>query len=247
MTAGMTNDEWPMTKEFPKPNDERLGGPRASSDAPGATWHRAAPRLLGHSSFSGHWSLVIGHPSASAFTLIELILVMAILIITITLAAPTLGHFFSGRALDSEARRLLSLIHEGQSRAVSEGMPMELWVDGQQREYVLEAETSSKSGGRDVDSKRVELSLDRDVQIEASTQNIAKPAPTRTSMTPVSTASVVPVVLRRPGLPTIRFLPDGTFADTSPQSLRLSDRDGASLWVALSKNRMNYEIRSQPD
>jgi len=181
------------------------------------------------------------------FTLIELILVMAILTIAVSLSAPTLGHFFSGRALDSEARRLLSLIRAGQGRAVSEGLPMELWFDAQQQRYVLEAETSSKNGGSDIDGKRIELSLDRDVKIEVSNQHLAKPTPVRSSMTAVSVASVPQVTLRQPALPTIRFLPDGSIGENSPQSLHLVDRDGSSLWVTLARNRMNYEIRSQPN
>jgi prepilin-type N-terminal cleavage/methylation domain-containing protein len=182
-----------------------------------------------------------------AFTLIEMILVMAILTVAVSITAPSLGHFFSGRALDSEARRLLSLIRAGQSRAVSEGLPMELWFDADARTYVLEAETSSKTGGADTDARKVELSLDRDVKIEVPNKTIARPAAASGSMMPVSTASVPPVNLKKPGLPTIRFLPDGTFGDTSPQSLQLIDRDGASLWVTLSRNRMNYEIRTQLD
>src|SRR5438046_9262722 len=78
--------------------------------------------------------------NSSAFTLIELILVMAILTVAVSITAPTLGRFFSGRALDSEARRLLALTHNGQSRAVSEGFPIELWVDARERTYGLEAE-----------------------------------------------------------------------------------------------------------
>ncbi len=57
---------------------------------------------------------------ARAFTLIELILVMALLLIVIGVALPSLKRFFHGRNLDSEARRFLSLTRYGQSRAVSE-------------------------------------------------------------------------------------------------------------------------------
>src|SRR5215467_5625288 len=80
--------------------------------------------------------------SSSAFTLIELILVMTVLTIAASITAPALANFFRGRSLDSEARRMLSLIRQGQSRAVSEGVPMELWIDAQQGAYGLEAEPS---------------------------------------------------------------------------------------------------------
>ena len=59
----------------------------------------------------------------------ELILVLALLVIITSMAAPAMSNFIRGRALDSEARRLVALMHAGQSRAVSEGLPMVLWVD----------------------------------------------------------------------------------------------------------------------
>ena len=55
---------------------------------------------------------------SAGFTLIELILVMAMLLIVLSLTAPSLAVFFRGRALDSEARRFMTLTHYGQSRAV---------------------------------------------------------------------------------------------------------------------------------
>src|ERR1039458_8859603 len=72
---------------------------------------------------------------AAAFTLIELILVMAILIMAVSLS-----HFFRGRTLNSEARQLLALTRNGQSRAVSEGLPMDLWLDVEQGTFGLGAE-----------------------------------------------------------------------------------------------------------
>src|SRR3954463_14446446 len=77
-----------------------------------------------------------------AFTLIELILVMAILTIAVSITAPALANFFHGRVLDSEARRVLALTRQGQSRAISEGLPMDLWVDAAQAQYGLEADSS---------------------------------------------------------------------------------------------------------
>src|SRR5919112_30043 len=75
-----------------------------------------------------------------AFTLIELILVMAMLVIAIAVTFPSLQAFFRGRALESEGRRLLTLTRYAQSRAVSEGIPMTLWIDGHEGAYGLEAQ-----------------------------------------------------------------------------------------------------------
>src|SRR5215204_5877849 len=46
-----------------------------------------------------------------AFTLIELIFVLALLAITALFVTASMGSFFRGRALNFEARRILSLTH----------------------------------------------------------------------------------------------------------------------------------------
>ena len=86
-----------------------------------------------------------------AITLIELTLVMALLLIVFGVALPSLKGFFRGRSLDSEARRFLSLTRYGQSRAVSEGVPMILWMRPRQGTYGLEQEP----GYSEVDRKAV--------------------------------------------------------------------------------------------
>ena len=85
----------------------------------------------------------------------ELILVLALLVIVTSLAAPAMSNFIRGRALDSEARRLVALMHAGQSRAVSEGLPMVLWVDEKQGAYGLQAEATGQNG----DPKAEDLAL----------------------------------------------------------------------------------------
>ena len=54
------------------------------------------------------------------FTLIELILVMAIMLVVLAVASPALSNFFRGRTLDSEARKMLSMTRYGQERAVTQ-------------------------------------------------------------------------------------------------------------------------------
>jgi type II secretion system protein H len=155
-----------------------------------------------------------------AFTLVELILVLALLVIVTSLAAPALSNFVRGRALDSEARRLAALMHAGQSRAVSEGLPMMLWVDEKQGAYGLNAETSSKGG----DPKAENLTLDENVRI--AVLNVGATALTTFQ-----------------NLPAIRFLADGTIDENSPHTLRLTDSRGNALWLVEARTRMGYEIR----
>ena len=165
-----------------------------------------------------HVSRVTCRPSA--FTLIELILVLALLVIITSLAAPAMANFVRGRALDSEARRMLALTHAGQSRAVSEGMPMVLWVDGKQGAYGFQAETTGQNG----DPKAEALALDGYLQIA-----VMNTGPTG--------------VTKFGNLPAIRFLPDGTVDENSPQTLRLTDAKGNTLWLSESRDHNGYEIQ----
>jgi len=166
---------------------------------------------------------------------------MTILTITVSITAPALANFFRGRTLDSEARRLLALTRQGQSRAVSEGIPMELWVDAAQHSVGLEAQPSYET----TDARAVDLTLDSDIQIEVingTTANNSSPF----GVVPQSGSGGARLaVSNHPGLPKIRFLPDGSVSDSSPQMLRLTGRDGTSIWVAQSRSRLAYEIRTR--
>lgn len=177
---------------------------------------------------------------SSAFTLIELILVMAILIMAVSVTAPTLSHFFRGRTLNSEARQLLALTRSGQSRAASEGLPMDLWLDAEKGTFGLGAEPSYETS----DPKAVDFTIDGGLQLEIVNKTLAAPVNTMNRAQRASTASAPRVTLVHANLPTIRFLPDGSIGETSPQELRLTDRDGASLWVRQARDRVSYEISS---
>jgi len=153
------------------------------------------------------------------FTLIELILVLALLVIVTSLAAPAISNFVRGRALDSEARRLAALMHAGQSRAVSEGAPMVVWLDEKGGAYGLEAETSGASG----DARSETLTVDSSLQLA------------------VQDASTAPATFK--DLPAIKFLADGTVDENSARTLKLTDTAGFSRWLALNPMRTGYEIR----
>lgn len=166
-------------------------------------------------------TLAIGNPKRRklcAFTLVELILVMVLLVVAISLVAPKMSSFTRGRALDSEARRVLAMTHAAQARAVSEGMPMMLWIDEKQNGYGLEEETPGKNG----DANAEKFSADDNVQV--AVMNLNGSATTFKN------------------LPAIRFLADGTVDENSPQMLKLSGTDGAELWLLESADRRGYEI-----
>jgi type II secretion system protein H len=187
-----------------------------------------------------HASRSTHHASLSGFTLVELLLVMVIMVAAISISAPMLANFFRGRTLDSEARRLLALTRHGQSRAVSEGVPMLLWVDETKRGYGLKAEP----GWEERDPKAEDFKLDQDLHLEIVAANPPQRASSRNQP---SSGSLAGALAQADGgsLPKVRFLPDGTIDETSPRALRLVDRDGTSVWLAQTANHLNYELRKE--
>ena len=154
-----------------------------------------------------------------AFTLIEMIFVLALLVIITSIAVPHMAGFIRGRALDSEARRVMAAMHVAQSRAVSEGMPMVLWVDEKGGAYGFETETSGQNG----DPKAEKLTMDATLGIAV-----------------VSAANATPITFKN--LPAIRFQADGTIDEDSPPTLRLTDSDGFSRTFSENTARTGYDV-----
>jgi type II secretion system protein H len=166
----------------------------------------------------------------SAFTLIELILVMALLAIVLAVAAPSLSQFFKGRNLDSEAKRFMALTRHAQSRAVSEGVPMVLWLETEQRIYGLNADKSFV----EEDPKAEQFSLEGSLQVEVLRFS--------GSMVAMQTNRFRNERLDAGNLYTLRFNPDGFVSLSSPEAIVFRQGETEELWVAQSRNRLNYEI-----
>jgi type II secretion system protein H len=161
----------------------------------------------------------------AGFTLIELILVMTLLCLLTSIAMPSLSKFFRGREVQNEARQLLSLTHDAQSRAASEGFPMLLWFDSQGHAYGLTAETTvpEKSGAASPDPKEEDYTVSDKVQVDVLDGQAQ-------------------LVAGR-SLPAIRFMPDGTIDDLSPTEVRLIGLSGDVLWMIEATNKLSYAIR----
>lgn len=171
--------------------------------------------------------------NSRGFTLIELILVMAMLVVIMAMAAPTLANFFRGRNLESEARRMLSLTRYGQNRAASEGIPMIFWIDPATGQYGLRAHESYLFD----DTNALEFQLATNLQ--ASVELI--PIPTNANPWNLSTPQLDSANSQR--LPEIYFEPDGTIGESSIPHVRLQRHEQESLWIIQSLNRLHYEIR----
>jgi type II secretion system protein H len=168
-----------------------------------------------------------------AFTLIELTLVMAMLTIVIGVAMPSLKGFFRGRSLDSEARRFLALTRYGQSRAVSEGVPMVLWIDARRGEYGLQ----TQAGYTDDDTNAVRFVLPDELRVEVQTTATAGAMTMPSSPLNQTIAGIGNV-------PMIRFTPDGFIGQASPDELVFRQGANDAIWILENTNRLNYAIRA---
>lgn len=178
----------------------------------------------------------IGTPNKRrAFTLIELVLVMTIMIVILGIVSPSLKGFFHARNLNNEARRFLSLTRYGSSRAIAEGVPVELWIDPRQSRYGLDA----LSGYTETQTNPLVYGLDQTVQISFT--------PPSSLLTHSNYWTQTLSEAQRGGLARIRFQPDGLISDTSPANIVLTQPDtGEQLFIAENSTHLRYELATGP-
>ncbi len=165
-----------------------------------------------------------GRPSdrgaRDGFTLIELVLVLALLVIAVSIVSPRISGFIRGRAIHSEAHRLYSLLRAGQARAISDGIPAMVWLDAAAGRYGMATETPAGKS----DPKELEFIADETLRIS------------------VTTGTGTSVTFR--DRPAVRWLPDGTADEGSPGRVELRDALGTSLWLVEAADRRGYEIQN---
>jgi prepilin-type N-terminal cleavage/methylation domain-containing protein len=164
-----------------------------------------------------------------AFTLVELIVVMVLLLIVASMVAPRMSSFFRGRALNHEARRMLSLINYGQSRAIAEGVPVILWIDPAKSSYGLEIQAGYTSG----DQRAVEYEAEPTLSFEIPTTTTER----------LESESEDETLGLPENLPVIRFTPDGFIDEVSVTRIIIRLGDEAALELGPTTNRLRYEIR----
>ena len=111
---------------------------------------------------------------------------------------------------------------------------MRLWLDVPQHTYGLKQDPA----WGDPDPKAVDFAFDKDLQFQVISPAKPKVSASRVGLAKSSQATSNPL-----NLPEIRFMPDGSIDDNSPQALQLKDRSGTSLWLAQATNHLSYEIR----
>jgi type II secretion system protein H len=149
------------------------------------------------------------------FTLVELIIVMALLAIVMAISAPSLSRSLRQRNLDHEAVRFIGLTEYARNEAVSQGIPMFVWIDPNTSHFGV----SPKAGFTVNESRTREYAANSDLHFEMDQTQLIQ--------------GLVHVV---------EFAPDGAPGTVITESVRILDRFNESVTVALTTDRWSYEV-----
>ena len=172
------------------------------------------------------------YPRRRAFTLVEMIIVLTLMVIAIGIAAPSFRAFMSGRNVDNEAQRFQSLTRYAASRAITEGLPMDLGIDIKGRRYWV----AGCGGYTETSTNVVGFTLDQDVQMSV--------VPGANVLTTVSNVWTPYLLYHRGNSTVIRFQPDGLVCDLSPQTVKFRQLNGTEpeTWVVQNPNHRTYDL-----
>lgn len=154
----------------------------------------------------------------AAFTMVELILVMALMVVLLAILAPLLSKSMRGRGLLEEARRYLSLTEFARSEAVSQGVPTTVWIEP----------SSSRYG----------------VETKAGSENLTQGSRPRAFTVAPQIRMEVPKSVSLAGgrIAAADFASNGALSVTSVETVKFADRHGESVTVARMHDGWGYEI-----
>ena len=141
------------------------------------------------------------------------------------------------------------LLPPDRSRAITEGRPVLLWLESGTGTYGLERADAGRSGDPQAQEftpdDNVRVSFDRSQRLIGQTPN-GVPAPMVLPGQSGLRRSAAGMATTRQG-PSIRWAPDGTIDEDSPNAIRVEDAAGAVLWLVEASDRRRYEIRTALD
>ena len=155
--------------------------------------------------------------ASQAFTLVELILVMALLTTLLALSAPTILRSFKGRDLDQDATLLFAVTEYARSEAVSQGVPMSVWIDPGTGSFGVHASDGYAGDARREKTCALSTGVRFDA-VEAETDQSGRPV-------------------------LATFEPEGTLdPESSIAALRLLKGDAAAISLEQTGDGWGYEI-----
>ena len=153
---------------------------------------------------------------ARAFTLIELIFVMILLTALLAVSAPSLSRSFRQRNLEQEAAQLLALTEYARDEAVSQGVPMRVWMDAASGRFGMQA----REGYTGDAAREKAFALPDGLRFDPA------PLPANGGDLPAMA----------------EFEPDGTLTPESLSLVRIFDASGNAVALVQGEDGWGYEI-----
>ncbi len=158
------------------------------------------------------------HRKLSGFTLIELIVVMTLLTVVLSIAAPRLGGFLSGRDVQEEARRILSLTRYARAEAAERGERMQVYFDTLQSRYGLRSDESDLEDSAPV----IEFTCQEGFILKAAEEDVDAD-----------------------GVAVIVFWPDGVIEPDSTGRVELWEKDRFAMALVRLDTGLDYFLETE--
>ncbi len=148
-------------------------------------------------------------------TLIELVLVMAVLATLMAVAAPRFSRFFAGRDMLEESRRVYALVRYARTAAIERSARAEMWIDPDSGAYGLDIEDQSGAS----DAPPIEWQLRDGLQFEIAADQ------------EFEDDRVV-----------VRFLPDGSLDEGAPEWFGIRNGAGEGYDIRQRTDGFGYDL-----
>ncbi len=154
------------------------------------------------------------------FTLVELILVMALLSTMMAVAAPSLSNFFAGRGLEEETRRFLAVTRYARSEAISTATVVELWIEPEEGAYGLSPQDPYNPEAPEVRRYNAARGL---------------------------TLEIDPEFVDEEGRATITFWPDGLLDVESVEEVTIRENENRATSIKRNEFTPGYRVSDEDD
>ncbi|MGI6456911.1 MAG: pilus assembly FimT family protein [bacterium] len=182
------------------------------------------------------------------FSLLELILVMAILTSIFAITVPSLGRFFRGQSIEEETRRFLTLTRYAPNLAISSNIPMILWVDEMNNTYGIRPQ----NGFEYALDREIAFKVDEAVEIEVLPNRLVPANRIQVATLSKYTSGLMSGSQMRQGVTQLLFLPDGTLEQEGAPIFRFQLSDevyfvgkaliGTDFKVLDEEEQAQYEV-----
>jgi prepilin-type N-terminal cleavage/methylation domain-containing protein len=173
-----------------------------------------------------------------AFTLLELIIVMAVLTVLLALAAPSLSSSLRGHNLEQAGAQVLAITEYGRDEAISQGVPMDVWINPANGQFGVAAKAGFPGDAARLKQYTLQPGMRFDAAASPGAAGVATASSGNTTAPPVATGQ---------GLNVAEFQADGTLDPSSNPTIRILGRANSAVAITETSDGYGYELQKETD